>query len=74
MRSQGNDMIARDPDILGGAPVFRGTRVPFQALSGRRMVRILPRSVLSHGTGSRSVPQSQTLRRVIDLHRKFFVE
>ena len=22
----------KDPDVLGGAPVFRGTRVPFQAL------------------------------------------
>ncbi|MGH9556899.1 MAG: DUF433 domain-containing protein [Terriglobales bacterium] len=27
-----NDVITRDPDILGGTPVFRGTRVPFQAL------------------------------------------
>jgi len=26
------DIIMRDPDVLGGAPVFRGTRVPFQAL------------------------------------------
>jgi len=26
------DIIAKDPDILGGKPVFRGTRVPFQAL------------------------------------------
>lgn len=26
------DIIVRDPDILGGTPVFRGTRVPFQAL------------------------------------------
>jgi uncharacterized protein (DUF433 family) len=25
-------VIVRDPEILGGAPVFRGTRVPFQAL------------------------------------------
>jgi uncharacterized protein (DUF433 family) len=24
--------ITRDPEILGGTPVFRGTRVPFQAL------------------------------------------
>ncbi len=24
--------IVRDPDILGGTPVFRGTRVPFQTL------------------------------------------
>lgn len=24
--------IVKDPDILGGTPVFRGTRVPFQAL------------------------------------------
>ncbi len=31
MRSQGNDVITRDPDILAGTPVFRGTRVPFQA-------------------------------------------
>ncbi len=27
-----NGVIVRDPDVLGGAPVFRGTRVPFQAL------------------------------------------
>jgi uncharacterized protein (DUF433 family) len=25
-------IIIRDPDILGGVPVFRHTRVPFQAL------------------------------------------
>ena len=29
---QANEIIVRDPDILGGTPVFRGTRVPFQAL------------------------------------------
>jgi len=27
-----SDIIVKDPDILGGTPVFRGTRVPFQAL------------------------------------------
>jgi uncharacterized protein (DUF433 family) len=26
------DIIVKDPDILGGAPVFRGTRVLLQAL------------------------------------------
>jgi uncharacterized protein (DUF433 family) len=26
------EIIVRDPDLLGGTPVFRGTRVPFQAL------------------------------------------
>jgi len=26
------DVIVRDPEILGGTPVFRGTRVPFVAL------------------------------------------
>lgn len=25
-----NDLIERDPEILGGTPVFRGTRVPIQ--------------------------------------------
>jgi uncharacterized protein (DUF433 family) len=30
--AQRNEVIAKDPDILGGTPVFRGTRVPFQAL------------------------------------------
>ena len=25
-------VIIKDPDILGGEPVFRNTRVPFQAL------------------------------------------
>ena len=27
-----NDIIVKDPDVLGGTAVFRGTRVPFQAL------------------------------------------
>ncbi len=27
-----NNVIVRDRDLLGGTPVFRGTRVPFQAL------------------------------------------
>ena len=31
MRTIAN-MIVKDPEILGGTPVFRGTRVPFQAL------------------------------------------
>jgi len=26
------DLIVKDPDVLGGTPVFRGTRVPFQNL------------------------------------------
>jgi len=25
-------LIVKDPDILGGTAIFRGTRVPFQAL------------------------------------------
>ena len=28
----GNDLITVDPDILGGSPVFRGTRVPVKTL------------------------------------------
>ena len=28
----GDDVIVKDLDVLGGTPVFRGTRVPFQAL------------------------------------------
>jgi uncharacterized protein (DUF433 family) len=27
-----SELVVRDPDILGGTPVFRGTRVPLQAL------------------------------------------
>jgi uncharacterized protein (DUF433 family) len=27
-----NNVVVRDPEVLGGTPVFRGTRVPFQAL------------------------------------------
>ena len=27
-----HNMISRDPDVLGGTPVFRGPPVPFQAL------------------------------------------
>jgi uncharacterized protein (DUF433 family) len=26
------EIITKDRDVLGGTPVFRGTRVPFQAL------------------------------------------
>lgn len=26
------NIIVKDPEVLGGAAVFRGTRVPFQAL------------------------------------------
>lgn len=26
------DLIIKDPDVLGGTPIFRGTRVPFQNL------------------------------------------
>jgi len=29
---QSNDLIAVDPDILGGTPVFKGTRVPIKTL------------------------------------------
>ena len=29
---QSNDLIAVDPEILGGTPVFKGTRVPVKAL------------------------------------------
>ena len=29
---QSDGIIVKDPEILGGTPVFRGTRVPFQAL------------------------------------------
>ena len=27
-----SEIIVKDPDILGGTPIFRNTRVPFQAL------------------------------------------
>jgi uncharacterized protein (DUF433 family) len=27
-----NQLITKHPDVLGGTPVFRGTRVPFQNL------------------------------------------
>ncbi len=27
-----NNLITRDPDVLGGAAIFRGTRVSFQSL------------------------------------------
>ena len=30
--SRHEQVIVKDPDLLGGTPVFRGTRVPFQAL------------------------------------------
>ena len=30
--NRSDEVIVKDLDILGGTPVFRGTRVPFQAL------------------------------------------
>ena len=27
-----NEVIVRDPDVLGGTPIFRGTRVPVRIL------------------------------------------
>lgn len=27
-----NNVVTSDPEVLGGTPVFRGTRVPFQSL------------------------------------------
>ena len=30
--AQANNVIISDPEVLGGTPVFRGTRVPLQAL------------------------------------------
>ena len=32
MATHSESVIVRDPDVLSGQPVFRGTRVPFQAL------------------------------------------
>jgi uncharacterized protein (DUF433 family) len=32
MSNRSESEIVQDPDILSGQPVFRGTRVPFQAL------------------------------------------
>lgn len=31
-REQLSAVVARDPELQGGAPVFRGTRVPVQSL------------------------------------------
>jgi uncharacterized protein (DUF433 family) len=32
MAAESQSVVIRDPDILSGEPVFRGTRVPFQTL------------------------------------------
>jgi uncharacterized protein (DUF433 family) len=32
MPPKNEGVIVRDPKVLGGTPIFRGTRVPFQAL------------------------------------------
>jgi uncharacterized protein (DUF433 family) len=32
MQRNSDSVIVQDPEILGGEPVFRGTRVPFQNL------------------------------------------
>jgi len=33
MATIAGSVIIKDPDILGGEPVFRGTRVPFKVLT-----------------------------------------
>ena len=33
MSTIAGSVIVKDPDILGGEPVFRGTRVPFKILT-----------------------------------------
>jgi uncharacterized protein (DUF433 family) len=33
MATVSENVIIKDPDILGGEPVFRGTRVPFKVLT-----------------------------------------
>ena len=33
MATVSENVIVKDPDILGGEPVFRGTRVPFKVLT-----------------------------------------
>ncbi len=32
MTLRSNDLVTVDPDILGGTPVFKGTRVPIKTL------------------------------------------
>lgn len=39
MNMPSTDVIVKDRDILGGTPVFRGTRVPFQALLDYHLLR-----------------------------------
>lgn len=44
----------RDPDILGGKPVFTGTRVPVESLlqhlkHGKRLEEFLDEFPISHG-------------------------
>ena len=34
MPGSNNEVITRDPDVIGGARVFTGTRVPFQTFLG----------------------------------------
>ena len=43
---QVEEVFTKDPDVLGGTPLFRGTRVPFQALldyleGGQRLAEFL---------------------------------
>jgi hypothetical protein len=41
------EVIAKDPDVLGGTPVFRGTHVPFQAWIGGYIARPRRLSILN---------------------------
>ncbi len=52
---QAVDIIVKDPGILGGTHVFRGTRIPFQALldyleGGETLDELWTISPLSHAT------------------------
>jgi len=60
------EIIVKDPDILGGTPVFRGTRVPVRAnLAGRNIAILIVRAksnrladLLPHAEACRSVLSS----------------
>jgi uncharacterized protein (DUF433 family) len=55
MRPQ--EVVHSDPEIMGGEPVFVGTRVPFKTLFEANAPKSSPRSMLSKSAeSSKSAP------------------
>ena len=55
-----SEVVVRDPEILSGRPVFRGTRVPIVILFERKARRISPNVAVHEGTCAAGAKRAET--------------